>query len=71
MPHTKQQSENQLTFQMNGACGSILLTTRRRVMLRNVLVTYAGRRMMFASCSKAVQGTVIHLLIENGIPFAY
>lgn len=71
MRSTKKAPEHLLEFQIAGACGRIRINPNRRVLLRNLVVEYAGQRMMFAATSALVRGHVIHLLVENKLQFAY
>lgn len=59
-----------ISFELMGAMGSFNLTGKK-VSLRNLIITFAGQRTVFAATSERIRREVILLLTKNNIKYGY
>lgn len=59
-----------ISFELMGALGSFNITGKK-VSLRNLIITFAWQRTVFASASERIRREVISLLIKNDIKYGY
>lgn len=59
-----------ISFELMGAMGSFNITGKK-VALRNLIITFAGQRTVFASTSERIRREVILLLTRNNIKYGY
>lgn len=59
-----------ISFELMDAMGSFNITGKK-VSLRNLIITFAGQRTMFAAASERVRREVILLLTRNNIKYGY
>lgn len=59
-----------ISFELMGEMGSFNLTGKK-VALRNLIITFAGQRTVFAATSERVKREVILLLTKNNIKYGY
>lgn len=59
-----------ISFELMGAMGSFNITGKK-VSLRNLIITFAGQRTMFAAASERVRREVILLLTKDNINYGY
>lgn len=59
-----------ISFELMGAMGSFNITGKK-VSLRNLIITFAGQRTMFAAASERIRREVILLLTRNNIKYGY
>lgn len=59
-----------ISFELTGAMGSFNITGKK-ALLRNLIITFAGQRTMFAAGSERVRREVILQLIKNDIKYGY
>lgn len=59
-----------ISFELMGAMGSFNLTGKK-VALRNLIITFACQRTVFAATSERIRREVILLLTKNNIKYGY
>lgn len=59
-----------ISFELMGAMGSFNITGKK-VSLRNLIITFAGQRIVFASASERVRREAILQLTRNNIKYGY
>lgn len=59
-----------ISFELMGAMDSFNITGKK-VALRNLIITFAGQRTVFAATSERIRREVILLLTKNNIKYGY
>lgn len=59
-----------ISFELMGAMGRFNITGKK-VSLRNLIITFAGQRTVFAATSERVRREVILLLTKDNIKYGY
>ena len=59
-----------ISFELMGEMGSFNITGKN-VALRNLIITFAGQRTVFAATSERIRREVILLLTKNNIKYGY
>lgn len=59
-----------ISFELMGAMGSFSITDKK-VALRNLIITFACQRTVFAATSERIRREVILLLAKNNIKYGY